>query len=480
MFGSLARDRAPRRGRTRRDAGMPALAHLLLLLLPASSGGSLQIRKTQLTEAEADRFGARCLDGSAYAFYASGEVSSARDWVVYLEGGGECDTAKDCRQRASSGGDMGTSVGLPDWISQAGVSDGVTNSDAKMNPHFSTFGTVYLPYCSGDDWLGAMRVKCDPWRRNCTDPNTTAAERSGDWGLHFSGHHNLVAVMNRTMFASAAQGTLRSILLTGGSAGGQGAYVHTDWLADALRERGSNVRVLSNPQYGVFQPTTTYQDWRHGKLTPPSTPYPSSANPTGVPPWLANVNVFVPPRCVAALTTEQKAGPFGELLCGLTPRIAVTVEAPLFLSLNLFDAWLTGVEEGCCGPFGGAARVGPTRSADPHVDYLMSVTAPMVRATVHNATDTNLVQPSAVLRNGAFVPPCIAHAMQWHEASAPTIGGCDHASAVASWFFGHVNSGRDWDGAKVPSCGRVLISTADTVKELAALECNNGAIKTAT
>ena len=50
----------------------------------------------------------------------------------------------------------------------------------------------------------------------------------------------------------------------------------------------------------------------------------------------------------------------------LTDTYAYT-RAQLFLSLNLFDAWLTGVEEVCCGPFGGESKV--NHFADPCDPY---------------------------------------------------------------------------------------------------------------
>ena len=211
-----------------------------------------QVHKVQLTEAEAEAYGARCLDGSPYAFYTSGNASSANDWVVYLEGGGECDTADDCAARAQTGGDMGSSIGLPNAIDEAGVSDGITDSQTKNNPHFAPFGTIYLPYCSGDDWLGNMRRKCDPWLRHCAafpSENPSSDESS----LFFSGHNNFVAAMNLTLFTSvrSAPESLRSVVLTGGSAGGQGAYAHADYLSDTISALGSTTtHVLTNPQYG--------------------------------------------------------------------------------------------------------------------------------------------------------------------------------------------------------------------------------------
>jgi len=364
----------------------------------------------------------------------------------------------------------GSSVGLPKTMDEASVSDGITSSDPSSNPHFSSFGTVYLPYCSGDDWLGEMRRVCDPWRNDCTQTRT---EASGDGSsLWFGGANNFQAAMNLTLWQMA--GRLRSVIVTGGSAGGQGAYFLSDLMADRLHALGSPAAVRANPQYGVFTQTTAYRDWRQGRATAPLQPYPSSGNPTGVPPWISNISKRLPTRCLHTLTREERAGPFGDMLCGLTSRVAQSMAVPVFMSLNLFDAWLTGVEEKCCGPFGGVRKVGP--ASDPHFQYLVKVVAPAVRTAVHNATAGNSANPGAAQRNAAFVPPCIDHGMEWNEATAPVLGGCTHAQAVGAWFFGQLNGGADWEGRPVPTCDAVLISVASTLDELAAFECNKGSI----
>ena len=54
----------------------------------------------------------------------------------------------------------------------------------------------------------------------------------------------------------------QTVLITGGSAGGQGAFFHADRLASLL----PNTTVKANPQYGWFEPQTDmYPDWIKGK-----------------------------------------------------------------------------------------------------------------------------------------------------------------------------------------------------------------------
>lgn len=66
---------------------------------------------TVLPDALATSSGARCLDSSAGAYYtALGSGADATKWVVYLEGGGECESREGCEQRSKGG--LGSSRGF--------------------------------------------------------------------------------------------------------------------------------------------------------------------------------------------------------------------------------------------------------------------------------------------------------------------------------------------------------------------------------
>ena len=221
-----------------------------------------QLQKVQLTEAQADEFGARCLDGSAYAFYVSHgttvDEDAPRDWVFYLQAGGECDTAEDCSKRAK--GDLGSSREYPATKDDTQVSDGITSSVAAENPHFASFGTIYMPYCSGDDWMGMQTVRCDPWndKESCSKsrpsapiPTPSQAAPVGST-LFFSGHNNIEAALNVSLYSRfKSSGGVRSVILSGGSAGGQGSFFHIDFLADKLLTLSPTTIFKSNPQVGT-------------------------------------------------------------------------------------------------------------------------------------------------------------------------------------------------------------------------------------
>ena len=116
--------------------------------------------------------GARCLDGSAGAFYFHPATSgaSASRLVVYLEGGGECRSAEECG--AWHGGSGPSSRDFP---LDKPLRHGELSADASVNPDIFDWAKLFLPYCSADMHSGTR-----------TDPSTALG------GFYFSGH-NLIS-----------------------------------------------------------------------------------------------------------------------------------------------------------------------------------------------------------------------------------------------------------------------------------------------
>lgn len=434
-----------------------AKAVLVSIQLPAlaekrsSRSANKWLTKRSFSEGEAQTWGARCLDGTPYAYYVGAPISGTpSDWIIYLDGGGECETHGDCLRR--SRGPLGTATVLPNRVRRVSVDDMLSTEEAD-NPDFHAFGALYLPYLSGDDWLGAEPSACVPWgaRQTCSGNRSSDEGRQSSYlaPLTFAGHRNFEAAIH--FWRESLPAPPRTVLLTGGSAGGQGAFFHADRLVELLPE----TTVKANPQYGWFGATTdTYPDWLRGVHTRPSLPYPSSASPIAIPAWMYNITVFLPPRCLAALAPHERETP---LLCATPPRVALSVAAPLFVSTNLFDGWFAYEMEML--PEG---KLGPTADTDPKLRYLLTVTAPDMRNSVYRATAARPQLPFA-----AFVPACVDHPMTWRGPSAPRLGAsnCTHGAAVASWFFGRGD------------CERYLIDQEDRPHVLAAMPCNSGVFR---
>eukprot|EP01079_Euglenida_sp_SAG-EU17-18_P007711 gene7711-1379_t len=97
--------------------------------------------------------GAVCMDGSQGGFYhrKATNATMAGRWVLYLEGGGECVTAKRCLPISES------ALGSSKHFSQtydffSGGKGTLISSNCHDNHEFCGANLVYLPYCSQDLW----------------------------------------------------------------------------------------------------------------------------------------------------------------------------------------------------------------------------------------------------------------------------------------------------------------------------------------
>jgi hypothetical protein len=113
-----------------------------------------------------------------------------------------------------------------------GTSYGVTVSNCTSNPYFCNATAAVVPYCTGDEHAGN---------------NTVASAKT--WGYIFDGHTSFTAVIEE-LIKTRGLGDAKRVLLTGSSAGGIGALLNLDWLANRL----PNADVKGAPQAGWFFP----------------------------------------------------------------------------------------------------------------------------------------------------------------------------------------------------------------------------------
>lgn len=189
--------------------------------------------------------GAKCLDGTAYAYFLRKSSTGSKKWVLFLEGGGLCVEPVDCAKRKKS------SLGSSDYFPQAfqpGTDGGVDilSDDAKINPSFHEYNHVWLPYCSGDTWTGTR-----------TKPTED--------GFQFSGHINIKAVVAHLNETQGLGQSATHVLLMGSSAGGIGTFNNIDYLREEwLPDR--NIVVKGHPVSGFYfpSPVVLYPEWRVG------------------------------------------------------------------------------------------------------------------------------------------------------------------------------------------------------------------------
>jgi Pectinacetylesterase len=183
---------------------------------------------------------ARCNDGSPPAVYIRRADSGFEDrWVLHLQGGGECSSYDDCRDRWC--GQQGvydaskmSSTFLPDAIKGVGIFEDSTRNS------FASYNHVWVYYCSSDEWEG---TNLSP----IVDPSGAGEAFS----IYRQGHGIVDAALDALdagVTSDDGAETLPSladaaeVLWTGTSAGSHGAQIH----ADAVTARfGSGVDVTA-------------------------------------------------------------------------------------------------------------------------------------------------------------------------------------------------------------------------------------------
>ena len=186
---------------------------------------------------------AKCLDGSPGGYYAqeATDNESKNKWVIYLMGGGECDTEDYCVEQSQT--KYGSSNFFKStWDSSQYISY-IASDNCQDNPEFCTWNKVTNPYCSQDMHSGQV---------------TTPTEKT--WGLYFAGHFINEAILDEMdMFANKLIDAT-DIIILGASAGGIGTWMHLDYIAERYPQaRVSGLTVAGHYFYANYYtgPDTT-------------------------------------------------------------------------------------------------------------------------------------------------------------------------------------------------------------------------------
>jgi len=191
-----------------------------------------------------ESYGARGLDGSPSGYYYQ-EGQDPTKVAFWLEGGGLCVEPVDCIRRSKE--DLGSSV---HWADTYTDTNNVLSDNPALNP-FASWSHVYVPYCSGDVYIGTEKQK-------------------NPYGLFFAGHLQMETIvdhlLNTTRFSNATM-----VLLSGQSAGGIGTFQNADWLTETLKIKAPRAKVVASPQGGFYFPSTDivlYPEFALGTMVP--------------------------------------------------------------------------------------------------------------------------------------------------------------------------------------------------------------------
>lgn len=322
-------------------SGLSFLPFLLLALIRAQQApwdASLVLHSNETR----DKFNSRCLDGTNPGFYfrPASSPSAATKWRLHFQGGGWCFNAEDCLTRSSGWG--GTSKVWPPLLSEmwgaggAGFSGILSLNTTDINP-FGDFALAWFSYCDGSSQTSN---RDQPLLVNNTP-------------LFFRGRAildaHLYELERKYQFLSEAT----EVIVSGTSAGGMSALLHTSFLRTQLRQPGA--RVVAVPDAGWWWDT------------------PSLVDPTQRPFWASLTGAIGPglwnatlrgPSGVACLGSPPQGDP---ALCYLQPWAYAFNDVPTFVVQSLVDPYnlqycgdgpcrLQGNTPGTCTP----AQVGDT------------------------------------------------------------------------------------------------------------------------
>jgi hypothetical protein len=93
-----------------------------------------------------------CNDGTPSAYYIKKSETGSDQWLVMLEGGGQCYDKDSCLERFKTSENLMSSKKYKDTISLSGVFD----SDPEKST-MSSSNKVYLRYCTSDGHMGEKK-----------------------------------------------------------------------------------------------------------------------------------------------------------------------------------------------------------------------------------------------------------------------------------------------------------------------------------
>lgn len=361
-------------------------------------------RKVLLPEPIVEEFSAKCLDSSPAGYFI--REQDPKKWILMIDGGGLCIDALDCRRRADTA--HGSSTHWPSsWDPQA------VPFTSGRSAFFADFSQVFVPYCSGDLWLGQDRAK-----------------RLIIGELQMSGHLILNAVVEHLMNTTKLRRS-SLVVFAGASAGGIGVFHHADWITSKLHSLGISPRSVVLPIAGLFFPErwpVLWEEFRMGVEVPvdgfmaswchllegAGTVAPHMALPGGS---------FLHEGCVANATAAKR--PVRE--CQDVSKILPLLKAEVFIFQNQFDQYQVNHLGFCPADLCNASTATSSR-AGRYLELLGRRTRETLQATI-------ATQP----RLGVLAPSWFDHTNQLEKEIAGAgqgVSGWSFAELFAAWLDG--------------------------------------------
>ena len=352
----------------------------------------------KFSPAVVESYGARCLDGSPSGYYyREGTTDDKDSFVIYLQGGGLCISAKECKSRAR--GRLGSST---TWAPNHTDHSNVLSSNATYNP-FATWSHVFVPYGSGDVYVGTQR------------------EKNGA-GLYYAGHLTMEAIVD-DLLNTTALGAAKRVLLSGGSAGGIGAFQNADWLGTKL----SPATVYkASPQGGAYFTNSDVRLFPQYETRLLNVSFDAAA-------FMADYLVsfyggglvgktppFLDQSCMAAMPLGKKH------TCWSAAVHYPHISTPLFVAQNRFDQNQAGAVFGVNWWHYPKDNASHAAAEADYIRYFGRQTAAGIGRMV-------LESPKS---DGLFMASCYTHTQNLCMLGSSRVRGVNYRQALASWFAG--------------------------------------------
>ncbi|XP_066935284.1 uncharacterized protein [Clytia hemisphaerica] len=160
--------------------------------------------------------GALCNDGTPAIYYLHNNMNSSK-WMIYLEGGGGCNSESDCRDRFKK---------TPYFMSSKSYPKEIRTKTIMSDEEFGDYNKVILVYCSSDLWLGNDLIPTT----NLATKNKTGTTKKATFV--FRGAVIFSTILMELLSKGLANAT--DVMLIGQSAGGIGAINHLDFISSVL------------------------------------------------------------------------------------------------------------------------------------------------------------------------------------------------------------------------------------------------------
>ena len=241
-----------------------------------------QEQKSRMTWVSATNPVALCNDFTRAGFLIRHNPGSG-NWIILLEGGGQCYDSKSCKRRFSVKAnydvfmtnssnqnilhdrDLATMISplmaslkcFPGLSSSVEGRD-ILDVDATNNPLFHDYNHVIIPYCSSDLWMGEETISSDSNSEcGCFDyklpsnPNGcfTFDPNSSELQFTFRGKSIFQSIFQQ-LLTDFEMNQAQTVILAGSDVGGLGAVNNAKWAREAL-STSTNLRLILDSSWFI-------------------------------------------------------------------------------------------------------------------------------------------------------------------------------------------------------------------------------------